>query len=124
MTQKRATDFGNVHPLWAAINSLAVKVIPPLMVACVIAVTGGAWATYNSVNKLIDKTSQHDADFTAVRTEIALLKADLKNLESSSVKRQELLEILKRVEQQLEIALLRSGVKIPPKMLSGSGSHE
>ena len=111
MTQKRATDFNHVHPMWSAINALAMKVIPPLMVACILIVSGGAWATYNSVNKLIDKTAQHDI-------EIEALRAELKSIDLASVKRQELLDILKRVEQQLEIALLRSGVKVPAKMLS------
>jgi len=111
MTQKRATDFNQVHPMWAAINMLAMKVIPPLMVACILIVTGGAWATYNSVNKLIDKTAQIEIDMVQLRSEI-------KNVENASVKRQELLDILKRVEQQLEIALLRSGVKVPSRMLS------
>lgn len=111
MPPQKQTEFSQVHPVWNAINALAMKVIPPLMVACVIVVTGGAWATYNSVNKLIDKTAQHDLELAAIRAEI-------KGVEASSIKRQELLDILKRVEQQLEIALLRSGVKVPPKMLS------
>lgn len=111
MPPQKPVNFSQSDPVWFAINGLATKVVPPLMVACVIVVTGGAWATYNSVNKLIDKTSQHDV-------EIAALRAEVKAVETASVKRQELLDILKRVEQQMEIALLRSGVKLPPKMLS------
>lgn len=117
MTPKKPLDFSQSHPVWSAINGLAVKVIPPLMVACVVVITSGAWATYNSVSKLIDKTSQHD-------TELAALKAEIKGIEAASVKRQELLDILKRVEQQMEIALLRSGVKLPPKMLSSESSND
>lgn len=110
---RRNDDFNKTHPFWAAINALAVKVMPPLIVGCVMVVTAGAWATYTSVNKLTDKVALHEK-------ELESLKLKIEYIEANSIKRTELLEILKRVEQQLEIALLRSGVKVPSKILSNS----
>lgn len=99
------------HPVWEAISDAIVKTIPTLMVACVIAVTGGALATYQGVDKLTNKVSQHEK-------EIEMLKIRLINVEQNYMKSDDLLALLKRVEQQLEIAMLRAGVKVQPKMLS------
>jgi hypothetical protein len=97
-------------------NAVIVKIIPPLLAVSVVGITGGAWATFNSVNKLTDKVAQHELELEALRKRID-------SVEASGIKRQELLEILKRVEQQLEIALLRSGVRVPPKVLSSGGQQ-
>lgn len=99
------------------VNDIATKIIYPLIVAAVLSISAGAFATYLSVQRLTDKMQEHDA-------QIVQLQDDLKMLRESSVQRTELLEILKRVEQQLEIALLRSGIKVPPRILSGKGENQ
>lgn len=119
--RNRASDN---HPVFAFLTDWANRIIPPLLVAAVIGISGGAWATYSAVAKITDKVAEHDRMLAELKTsnerQLALLQARIDQVEANSVKRTELLEILKRVEQQLEIALLRSGVKVPPKMLSNS----
>jgi hypothetical protein len=105
------------------VTDWANRIIPPLLVTAVVAVCGGAWATYTAVEKITNKVTDHDQQLHDLKVrhenDIALLRAQLTNVETNSVRRVELLELIKRVEQQLEIALLRSGVKVPPKMMSG-----
>jgi hypothetical protein len=50
---------------------------------------------------------------------IEALETEVKSLKASVVTRSELLETMKRVEQQLEIMMLRAGVKPSSRMLSG-----
>jgi len=105
------------------ISDWATRIIPPLIVAAVVAICSGAWVTYTAVEKITNKVAEHDRQLHDLRirheNEIALLKAMIASVEANSIKRAELLEMLKRIEQQLEIALLRSGVKVPPKMITG-----
>lgn len=111
------------RPISTFLTDWANRIIPPLLVAAVIGISGGAWATYSAVAKITDKVAEHERILVEMKAsnerQLALLQARIDQIDANSVKRMELLEILKRVEQQLEIALLRSGVKVPPKMLSG-----
>ena len=142
MTQKRSTDFTVVHPVWAGLNSIIAKALPPLLVVATVGVTGGAFATYTAVNKLLTnqeehgakikqlqetyavmeriavKTSKNEDDINFLKTEVLNLRTELKIVEANAIRRDQILELIKRVEQQLEIALLRSGVKVPPRMMS------
>jgi hypothetical protein len=80
------------------------KVLPQLFVALVLAVSGGMWLTYTTVNTMVSKLENQQKD-------IDLLKQRMNNIEATLVTKTELLETLKRVEQQLEIMMLRAGVR-------------
>jgi len=80
------------------------KVLPQLFVALVLAVSGGMWLTYTTVNTMVSKLENQQKD-------IDLLKQRMNNVEATLVTKTELLETLKRVEQQLEIMMLRAGVR-------------
>ena len=88
------------------------KVLPALFVGMTMAVSGSLWANYNAVRDLTGEVRAHEK-------QIAELKSDMAALKGSSVTRAESLETLKRVEQQLEIVLLRAGVKTNAVRLSG-----
>jgi hypothetical protein len=76
-----------------------------------------------AVEKITNKVTDHEQRLHDMKikyeNDMALLRSQVATVELNSIKRAELLEILKRVEQQLEIALLRSGVKVPPKTITG-----
>lgn len=80
------------------------KVLPQLFVALVLAVSGGLWFTYKSVN---DMASRID------KVEIQAMQNTqrISTVESNMVTQNQLLETMKRVEQQLEIMMLRAGMK-------------
>lgn len=80
------------------------KVLPQLFVALVLAVSGGMWLTYTTVNTMVSKLEGQQRD-------IDQLKQRMGNIESTLVTKTEMLETLKRVEQQLEIMMLRAGVR-------------
>ena len=69
------------------------------------------WATYKSVDKLATSVESLQRDNDAIKSRIA-------NLESSSLTKTEMLETLKRVEQQLEIMMLRAGIRPDRKIIS------
>lgn len=73
------------------------KVIPSITVAICV----GMFATYIQVVRLIDA---HEV----TRLEVAAIKIQVGIMQEQYVKRTELLEIMKRVEQQLEIVLLKA----------------
>ena len=79
---------------------LREKVIPPLIVATCI----GLFATYLQIVRLVDA---HDV----TRSEVSALKVQVNTMQEQYVKRTELLEVMKRVEQQLEIVLLKAKSK-------------
>ena len=64
------------------------------------------WATYQSVVSVVHSQA-------AQQREIDALRARISHVESSLVTKAEMLETLKRVEQQLEIMMLRAGIKAP-----------
>lgn len=80
------------------------KVLPQLFVALVLAVSGGMWLTYTTVNTMVSRLENQQRD-------IDTLKNDVSNIKSNLVTKTEMLETLKRVEQQLEIMMLRAGIK-------------
>jgi hypothetical protein len=77
------------------------RVLPQLFVALVLAVSGGMWLTYTTVTELVGRMESQQRDIESI-------KHRLGNVESSLVTKTELLETLKRVEQQLEIMMLRA----------------
>lgn len=79
-------------------------VLPSLFVAVSLAVGGAAWWTHQTVGTLVNTLQIH-------QKQIEQLQVDIGNLRSASVSRVELVETLKRVEQQLEIMMLRAGIK-------------
>jgi len=76
-------------------------ILPPLFVAMAVAVGSASALIWKNVNDLSISVSVQER-------EIQLLKVGLKELQLQSVSRSELLETMKRVEQQLEIMMLRS----------------
>jgi hypothetical protein len=82
-------------------NWFVEKILPPLFVAMAVAVGSASALIWKNVNELSISVSVQER-------EIQLLKVGLKELQTQSVTRSELLETMKRVEQQLEIMMLRS----------------
>ena len=82
-------------------NWFVEKILPPLFILVATSVAGSSLAIWRNVNEL-------SASVAGQEREIQLLKVGLKELQLQSVSRSELLETMKRVEQQLEIMMLRS----------------
>jgi hypothetical protein len=83
---------------------LIEKYILPFILAISIAFVTGGWSFYIAVHDLTSLVNHHDA-------EIKGLQSDLNAIRTNSITRSELLEILKRVEQQLEIMTLKAKVQ-------------
>jgi len=109
MTQEQIEIERKNHPVWTAVNELIMRTIPPLLVAVTIGVSSAAWSVYSSVSKLTDATARNEK-------EIAELRAKLNAVEKNSFTQDQLLGLLKRIEQQLQIVLLQSGVKTQIKI--------
>lgn len=77
------------------------KILPPLFILVATAVGGASLAIWKNVNELSLAVAGQEKD-------IQILKIAVKELQVQSVTRNELLETMKRVEQQLEIMMLRS----------------
>ena len=73
------------------------KIVPSLLIALCL----GVFGIYTQIVRLVDAHETTRSQLADVRADVALMK-------ESYVKRLELLELLKRVEQQLEIALLKA----------------
>jgi len=76
------------------------KVLPGLFLSVALSVGACAIAVWKTVNDLSHEISTHDR-------RLAMLEAKAEN----AVTRAEMLETMKRVEQQLQIVLLQSGIK-------------
>jgi hypothetical protein len=86
------------------------KVLPSLFIALFLTLSGGMWATYKTVDKLAVSIESQQRDIDAIKSRV-------NNIESALVTKQELLETMKRVEQQLEIMMLRAGMKPDRKII-------
>lgn len=80
------------------------RTLPPLFVALTVGACGTAWWTAQAINQFAGGLAQVEKEQAVLRAEVATIKA-------SSVTRTELLETLKRVEQQMEIMMLRAGMR-------------
>ena len=76
------------------------KVLPGLFLAVTISVVTAAFAIYKSVSDLTLTVNSHEQRINRLEAQVA-----------NGVTRAELLETLKRVEQQLQIVLLQSGIR-------------
>lgn len=76
------------------------KVLPGLFLAITMSVVAASFAIYQSVSELTLTVKSHEQRLNRLEAQMA-----------NSVTRAELLETLKRVEQQLQIVLLQSGIK-------------
>lgn len=76
------------------------KVLPGLFLSVALSVGACAVAVWKTVNDLSHEISTHDRRLSALE-----IKAE------NAVTRSEMLETMKRVEQQLQIVLLQSGIK-------------
>lgn len=95
----------NRHP-WSWFTD---KVLPSLFVSLCLALGGGMWMTYRSVLDIGHKMENQ-------QREIEALRARISHVETSLVTKNDLLETMKRVEQQLEIMMLRAGMR-PPRIV-------
>ena len=82
------------------------KVLPPLFVGMCMAVCSVLWMTYNTTQALASKQEQ-------AQRQIDRQEAELAAVRSAYMTRMEVLETIKRIEQQLEIQMLRAGVRSP-----------
>jgi hypothetical protein len=82
-------------------NWFVEKILPPLFILVATSVAASSMAIWKNVNELAVSVASQEKD-------IQLLKISVKELQTQSVTRAELLETMKRVEQQLEIMMLRS----------------
>jgi hypothetical protein len=73
------------------------KVLPGLFLFISISVLSSSFFIYQSVSELANTVKRHERDIDLLRIEI-----------KSTVSQQQLMETMKRVEQQLEIMMLRS----------------
>ena len=80
------------------------KVLPSLFVLLATAVCGVLWANYNAVQMLASKQELQSRDIEQLSSEMIAIKAGY-------MTRMEVLETVKRIEQQLEIQMLRAGVR-------------
>ncbi len=80
------------------------KVLPSLFVLLASAVCAVLWANYNAVQTLASKQELHAREIENLRTEVVAIKA-------AYMTRMEVLETVKRIEQQLEIQMLRAGMR-------------
>ena len=80
------------------------KVLPGLFLLTASLVIGGTFSIYRTIDDLSDALQSQ-------QREITLLQVSVKELQTNSVTRSELLETMKRVEQQLEIMMLRAKIK-------------
>lgn len=76
------------------------KVLPGLFLAVAVFMGGTAFAMWRTVEELSYKMNSQEVRINKIEIEMKEL-----------VKRTELLETLKRVEQQLQIVLLQAGIK-------------
>jgi hypothetical protein len=93
---------------WA--RRLTDKVVLPLLVIFIAGVSSSAVGTWVAVFRLTDKTEQHERAMQDRREEIRGLEARLEEARTQMVTQAQMLETLKRVEQQLEITMLRARI--------------
>jgi len=80
------------------------KVLPGLFLTVAVTVGSTSFAIWQSVAELSSTVKNHERQIENLRMEMQTTK-------SAMVTRAELLETMKRVEQQLEITLLRANVR-------------
>lgn len=76
------------------------KVLPGLFLTVAVTMGGTAFVMWRTVDKLSYQINNQETRLNKLEVQIA-----------NSVTRNELLETLKRVEQQLQIVLLQAGIK-------------
>jgi short-subunit dehydrogenase involved in D-alanine esterification of teichoic acids len=76
------------------------KVLPGLFLAVAVSMGGTAFVMWRTVDKLSYQINSQEVRLNKLEVQIA-----------NSVTRNELLETLKRVEQQLQIVLLQAGIR-------------
>ena len=76
------------------------KVLPGLFLTVAVSVGGTSFAIWQSVSELTNSVKDHGKRLEKIEVQ-----------QQNLVTRSELLETLKRVEQQMQIVLLQSGIK-------------
>jgi hypothetical protein len=77
------------------------KVLPGLLIALTVSIIATSIAIWQTVTKITAVLENHDQQITSLRRDIAVVR-------EQAVMRSELLETLKRVEQQLQITMLEA----------------
>ena len=76
------------------------KVLPGLFLAVAVGVGGASFAVWKGVSELTSSVKDHEKRLEKIEVQ-----------QQNLVTRAELLETLKRVEQQMQIVLLQSGIR-------------
>lgn len=80
------------------------KVLPPLFVGMCMAVCSVLWMTYNTAQRVESRQE-------ALQRQVDTMAAEMAAVKTGYMTRMEVLETIKRIEQQLEIQMLRAGVR-------------
>lgn len=83
------------------------KVLPPLLVAFIVSSVGIGAAAYRKLDQVSSDIAAQSSRTSALEERQARLEADLSAVKQSYVTRAEILETVKRVEQNQEIMMLR-----------------
>jgi len=93
--------------LWAWFHE---RVLPGLFVATSVGVAASLWLTYNTTQQVVGKVAEQQRD-------LARLESRMSSMEASTATKAELSAALQIVGQQIEIAMLKAGVKLGPVKL-------
>lgn len=89
------------------------KILPPLIVALCLSVAGGMYGIYQKIDVFGQSLAVQQRDIEQMRYEMTKLEDRISRVETNAVTRSEILETMKRIEQQMRIAMLESGIKLP-----------
>lgn len=93
--------------LWAWFHE---RVLPGLFVATSVGVAASLWLTYNTTQQVVGKVAEQQRDLVRIESKISSMEANVAT-------KAELSAALKIVGQQIEIAMLKAGVKMGPVQL-------
>lgn len=93
--------------LWAWFRE---RVLPGLFVATSVGVAASLWLTYNTTQQVVGKVAEQQRD-------LVRLESKLSSMEANYATKAELSAALQIVGQQIEIAMLKAGVKMGPVQL-------
>lgn len=83
------------------------RILPPLLVAFIVSSVGIGTAAYRKLDQVSSEIAAQSSRTTALESRQSQLEADLSAVKQSYVTRAEILETVKRVEQNQEIMMLR-----------------
>lgn len=93
--------------LWAWFHE---RVLPGLFVATSVGVAASLWLTYNTTQQVVGKVAEQQRDLARIESKVSSMEANVAT-------KAELSAALQIVGQQIEIAMLKAGVKMGPVQL-------